>query len=1135
MAGSERGLTMALTAARLRAVHTLDDVLKLLSDELDWPIGTIDLDDAAFDYKPQELGIPAEQMPRLQSIRQLRPLTTHQPWGIFFLDFSGPRLPITPLRRLLQSLVTSRRSSPKHHPTWALPDLLFVITTDSADSVELHLVAFSESEGHVPEIRSLPWRPEHSPQQYLTRLANELLPLLEWPEDPDDAAGWRLSWRSAFKLRHGEAIRSAEHLAERMATVAKALRVAVRETMANETRMGPFHKLLEEVRQELVADVAADRFADMCAQTLTYGTLSARVTDPIGFGATPTLAVVPLANPFLAAFFEQVHDQVASLDIQQSDLEQLVADLRATNIEAILDQFGSTAKGGDPVVHFYEEFLKRYDSRMRADAGAFYTPQPVVYFMVRAIDDLIRTYFGLVDGIADSSSWRQVAEKCQFSVPAGVSGEERFLSMIDPATGTGTYLVEWIRRARNSFLQNHPHDEWPDHLRNVIIPSLHAFELMLAPYAIAHLKVALEVQSQGGGDAPVAIYLTDTLEYPALHSQLPTMTDPVASEGERAAELKQHSRFSICIGNPPYDREQRSTGDHGKRKGGVVRFGVPGINPLLGAFLDPLKKSGLSAYHARSLYNDYIYFWRWATWITTEREPRPGIVAFITASSYLDGVSFGGVREHFRKHFHELSIVDLGGDGMGVQNEVDENVFDIRVPVAICLAVRSGDHDPASCTVRYTRLAGTRIEKFAALKELEIGSIDWTTIPGSGADPFKPASRLDSDWASLSDLMPWSARGVQFSRTWPVAPSRSVAQRRWDTLLDTPKKRRADLLHESRDARSDTWYTSFLGKGDLAPIESLRAGDRPDAVREINYRTFDRHWCVADRRVIDMPRPALWRAQADNQVFLISLAGPQFSEGPQAVATTLVPDLNSFNNRGGVAHPLWRSSVHLEPNITAGLLGALSLRLGVNIAAEHFLAYVYGILGTGALSEYQARAQIPLTSPPMVPITASSELFERVERLGRELLWWHTFGERFAPKGASSLPLGGTRQIEPIRGYPDSFSYDADKRQLRVGTGVFGPVSRDAWTFQVSGFKVLMSWLGYRMANRKGRKSSSLDDIRPERWTFSEELIRVISIIERTLELTPRATELLAAVTAGALIDPATLPIPADSERKAPS
>lgn len=692
--------------AALRRIRTIDDVVAFLADELDWPIDAAGLEDASFDFTPEELGIPAVHVPKLGSLRQLRPLTTDQPWGIFFVEFLGPRLPVTALRKLLHALVTRKRArGDGTHKTWELDDLLFIVTTDSGESVELHLVAFFDSGGPTIEIRPLAWRPSQSPPQHLRRLANELLPRLAWPEQ-GNADQWRAAWRDAFRLRHGEAIASAARLAERMAGAAHALRSRVASALADEAGVGPFSELLGDVRRELVADVDAARFADMCAQTLVYGTLTSRVTDPNAFGALPTLATIPLSNPFLTAFFEQVHDHTAEIDSAESGLEALAADLRETNVEAVLDQFGSTAKGGDPVIHFYEAFLAQYDRKMRADAGAFYTPQPVVRFIVAAVDEVMRTTFGLPAGIADDASWADVAARAGFDIPTGVDPGSQFVSMLDPATGTGTFLVEWLRRARLSYLAAQRMPEWSEHLGASVLPSMHAFEVMLAPYAIAHLKVALELDEHDEALGST-ILLADTLDHPAAAERFETFEDPIAREGQRAAALKRDARFSVVLGNPPYDREQRSVDAPAgaRRKGGVVRYGVPGIAPLLEAVLAPLRDAGLGV-HAKNVYNDYVYFWRYATWQATQRRPGPGVVAFITAASYLDGKSLGGLRHHLRDVFDELWIVDLGGEGRGAR--VEENVFDIRTPVAIAIGVRHRARAPATSAICGSQGRGRR-------------------------------------------------------------------------------------------------------------------------------------------------------------------------------------------------------------------------------------------------------------------------------------------------------------------------------------------------------------------------------------------------------------------------------------------
>jgi predicted helicase len=1130
---------MALKPERLRSVRTMDDVLKYLADELDWPIDADDLEDATYPYTPDELGIPVDQMPHLVSLRQLQPLTTHQPWGIFFLEFSGPRLPLTPLRRLLHSIVTKKRASGGgNKKTWQLADLLFIITTDTGETVELHFLAFFDAGSPTVEIRSLPWRPSQSPNQHLKRLANELLPHLEWPDDPDNVSEWRAEWREAFKLRHGEAIKSAAALAERMAQTAIDLRIQIREAILVEHGSGPFSRLLAEVRRELVADVDEDRFADMCAQTLVYGILTSRVTDPVSFGASPALSAVPLANPFLAAFFEQVHDQAVDLDLEGSGLEQLVADLRKSNVEAILDQFGSTAKGGDPVIHFYEQFLKQYDHKMRADAGAFYTPQPVVAFMVRTVDELLRSKFGLDMGIADPATWSEVAKKNGFNVPNGVDSDYPFISMIDPATGTGTFLVEWLRQARRSFEATSPSGDWSTHLKAHVLPSMHAFELMLGPYAIAHLKVALELHDQGVDDGEMCILLTDTLDYAAHELQLETMRDPVAVEGEIAAELKVSERFTVVIGNPPYDREQRDTGDGGKRKGGVVRYGVRGgVGPLLDDVIAPMKAAGLGQ-HVKNLYNDYVYFWRWAAWQSTELPPGPGVIAFITASSYLDGVSMGGLRSLLRRDFDELWIVDLGGEGRGAH--VEENVFEIRTPVAIAFGVRSAggrkDSD-APCTVRYLRIRGNRDEKFAGLRELELMEVDTTEVPGSGLDVLTP--RTDSEystWPEVTDLFPVIFPGVKAGRTWVIGPSRGVLKLRMQELIAASPRQRQQLFKDSptgRKVADRLGRTNMPGEWDCSPVRTMV--EMPTVAR-YGYRSFDRQYIEADPRFLDRAS-AGWSIYGSDQIFFTTLTSTRLGHGPVLTVSPYMPDLDHFRGSYGAKNvmPLFRDRRGHDPNVPNGLLETLTACAGRAVTVEDLAAYVHGLLGTGAFSEKFADELAEGAGPVRVPVTAEPALFERAVSIGRDLLWWHTWGERFAPstKEVEQLP-SATQELNPVHGYPEAFSYDKTNERILVGTGVFGPVSEEIWQFQVSGLKVLQSWLGYRMAVRKGKKSSPLDDIRPSRWTFSDELLYLISIVQHTVEVTPAAAELIGEIADGPLIDANSLPKPTEAERKLP-
>ena len=1158
----------------LRSIRAFAQVFKYLRDERGWPLDADALDDddlesLTYDWDPEELAISPGSLGALRRLRQMRPVTAGQPWGVFFLEFTGARLPITQVRRILRALVARRRTSGNgSRPSWRLDDLLFIVSTGAGETMELHLITFRGDSPQGAEFRSLSWRAD-TPTGHLRRLAEELLPYLDWPDDVTDVATWRAAWREAFKLPTGQAIRDAARLAERMARTALDLRNQIADALDSEQGSGPFSTLMGDVRSQLVSDVDVDRFADMCAQTLTYGVLSSRVTDREGFGSSPIFSAVPLANPFLEAFFEQVHDQAVALDLSGSGLPQLVADLRETNVEAILDQFGSTAKGGDPVIHFYEEFLKRYDSKMRADAGAFYTPKPVVEFMVRMVDEVLRTRFDLPLGIADAATWQEVADRNGFKMPDGIDLDQPFVSMIDPATGTGTFLVEWLKRARASYVgaaepgERRDHAEadvarspaaagdWSRYLREHILPSMHAFENMLGPYAIAHLKVALELHNAGVSSSSMQILLTDTLDHRAAQGQFGTMQNPVAAEGARAADLKESERFTVVIGNPPYDREQRAAGDTGRRKGGVVRYGAAGIPPLLEAMAKPMREADLGL-HIKNLYNDYVYFWRWALWQATELPPGPGVVAFITASSYLDGVSMGGVRSLLRKVFDELWIVDLGGEGRGAL--IEENVFDIRTPVAVAIGVRidqadadecaddtaaemSTDETPAEeCTVRYLQIAGSRADKLTRLGEIGLDDV-FEEVAGDGLDGFTPRSdSMYYNWPKIIDLFPWIRSGCKLGRTWPIAENRALLTSRWQRVVEAVPRSRSELFVETSTGKK-IWSEPkplLSSEEKLRPIQRLDIGDLPEGFDEYGYRSFDRHWIIADHRLADRVGPDLWRVRGRHQAFLTILTSTKIGQGPALTVTPYVPDLHHFRGSYGAKDvmPLYRDPSGRKPNVTEGLLHAIGDRLGTEVSPENLLAYVHALAGTAAFTERFATELAEAAGPIHIPITADSSLFERAVELGRDLLWWHTWGERFAPAGHTRLPRGRTKQITPVDGMPEKYHYDAETQCLTVGNGTFGPVSPTVWNFKVSGLQVVNSWLGYRMKIRKGRKSSDLDDIRPTRWTQTDELLRLLAILEHTIEVTPATAALLDEILANPLMPAADLPTPTPDQRK---
>jgi predicted helicase len=632
------------------------------------------------------------------------------------------------------------------------------------------------------------------------------------------------------------------------------------------------------------------------------------------------------------------------------------------------------------------------------------------------------------------------------------------------------------------------------------------------------------------------ILLTDTLDYEPPQLSFDVLKDPVAAEGQLAADLKRAERFTVVIGNPPYDREQRVVGDHARRKGGVVRHGAPGIRPLLEDLITPLRENGLG-HHAKNLYNDYIYFWRWAIWQAAQKPPGPGIVAFITASSFLDGVSSGGLRSLMRREFDEIWFVDLGGDGRGARQS-DDNIFDILTPVAITIAIKTGIARNSLCKVNYLRIDGSREDKLKMLAGGDLMDLQFESVEGQGIDRFTPISGADyHTWLQVSSLFPWIQSGSQPKRNWVIGPSKSILSTRWRELLKAVPRRRSALLVETRDRTTDKSVRALFGDHVLSPINKLTPDDKPEAVLPYGWRSFDRQWIIADNRVLDYARPGFWKANGTSQIFLATLTTTQLGSGPAATVTCDVPDMAFFRGSYGAQDmmPLYRDALGKNPNVTRGLLAALSDRLSSEISAEDLLAYVFGLTGTSAFTD-RFRSELDQASGPFrVPITTDVALFRRAVDLGSDLLWWQTRGSRFAPHGNhEGLPIGRARELTQVQGCPDDYSYEAEDERLVVGTGTFGPIPVSVWEFEVSGLKVLQSWLAYRMASRKGRKSSELDDIGLQRWTFSTELLELISILEHTIEVTPSAATLLKEIIDSALIDGQDLPMPTAAERKAP-
>ena len=1152
---------------QLRNIQTFPSLVRFLRDELDWPVESDDFEELTFEYTPEELGIDAANAAQINEIKRLRPLVANQPWGIFFVKFEPKRLPVVALRRILAGVVVKKRAtaSAAEQPKWAEDDLLFISNYGEGHERRISFAHFSRdpAKSDLPTLRVVAWDELDTPL-HLDHTADLLVERLAWPQPgvEADAAAWRARWRSAFELEHREVITTSRRLAVRLAELARRIRAETLRVLAIETRDGKVTQLMDAFRESLIHDLDADGFADMYAQTIAYGLLSARMANP-HVGTADDLAHHMHTNPFLRELMETfLHvggrsaKSASTIDFDELGVSEVVRLLDSVNMESVVRDFGDRNPLEDPVIHFYELFLSEYDAKKRIQRGVFYTPRPIVSLIVRSVDDLLRSRFKLVDGLADTTTWREMVDRLEgLSIPDGVDMDSAFVQILDPAAGTGTFLVEIIdlvhQRMRDKWKATGASDEdlrvlWRDYVEKDLLPRLHGFELMMAPYAIAHMKVGLKLYETGyefEGLERAGVYLTDALEPENDFSdRLEFAVPALAHEARAVNRVKRETCFTVVLGNPPYLRERESHSQRtGDRIGGWVRFGGPhGRHALFDDFIDPLAATGASV-HAKLAYELSVMFWRLGLWLVFEKLPSPGIVGFVSPRAYLAGPGHAGMRRVMCERSDEIWITDLGGDNRGARKS--ENVFEIEtgVTIGICSGVSRRD----ACAVGYRELLGTASEKLGALLSAStVASTDF--VAAAGADGlFLPASSVQwESWPALTDIFPWQHSGSQFKRLWPIGESDEVLRQRWERLLELEPTERIEAFVETRDRKATASPNGRASKKftGIARLESNVATPR---ILRYAYRSFDRQWCLADERLADFLRPSLVSVLGPRQVFATTLMSKQLGHGPAVTVTNLLPDMDVFCNRGAKdVVPLWRDAAGQEPNVAAGFLAVVAEHLGLDeVKPEEIFAYCTAILGGPA---YVERFHADLSIPgPRIPMTADNRLFFSGVELGTKLVWLHTYGEAVLNPDVAlpSVIEGQAHIVSPISeapaDYPDSFQYDSDQSELHVGDGVIGGVAPEVFGLSISGFRPVESWLRYRMRRRGGRAGREasrtvLDEVRPESWCFTDELLALLRVVEACTSLWPELESFLSEVCGGPLIQGSALPLPTDAQRRAP-
>jgi len=916
--------------------------------------------------------------------------------------------------------------------------------------------------------------------------------------------------------------RKPKELAEFLAPYCHLIREEVNDALKDER--SSLHRLRDEVQKLLFPDATAAQFADAYAQTVIFALLLAHMegADVLDLGsAYSTLSSGHLLLSRSLEFLTRDKPR-EEIGVSLSLAQRVIHEVQETSLTTPLGRLIPDASEQLPWLFFYEYFLAKYDPALRKAWGAYYTPAEVARCQVRLIDEILSKHLGRRMGFVEPG-----------------------VLTLDPALGTGTYLLTIFDHALDRVEKDEGTGAVRGGARN-LASNLFGFEWMVGPYAVAQLRFARALASREVKLPPLGpgIYLTNTLDSPHIKPPAPPVFhEPIAREHERALDIKDRQPVLICLGNPPYGRHKAAEEGNKAVTGGWVRYGDSSERAILEDFLEPARTAGLGR-HLKNLYNLYVYFIRWALWKVFEHKwaPGPGIVSFITCSSYLDGEAFVGLREHMRKVCDHIDIIDLGGEGRGTRKE--QNVFAIQTPVAIFIAWREDRKKrDTPATVRYTRIEGSRKEKLAALNAIKSHKdLRWQECPAYWQAPFKPAAKgTFTKWPLLTDLFPWQNNGVKAGRVWVIGPTESGLREKLNRLLTAQSSEQTNLFKNSPTGRKFAQAAIQLPPSH-EPLPPLGQEKEADAVRLVRYayRSFDRQFVVADARYLDRPSPPLWQAHGEHQVYLASLLHAPLGGGPALTTAAHIPDLHYFCNRGGKdTLPLYRDSKAIEPNILMGLLDLLSREYGGTVSPEDFAGYVYAMLAQPA---YTSRFARELSGCEVrVPLTKDGKLFSKAAEFGKKLIWLQTYGERMTSpaRPLGQIPNGMAQCVEAVPDsedqYPRDSRYVRNSKTLFVGGGRFKPVEPEVYEFEVSGLKVVKSWLGYRMRERSGRKSSSpLDDIRPRTWTheFTRELLELLWVLEQTVEGYPEQKKFLQEALDGPLFTADELPpVPKDARQ----
>lgn len=900
--------------------------------------------------------------------------------------------------------------------------------------------------------------------------------------NPDAFAGMRTLLQNFFGTAPLTIGRSGE-LAQHMAAKARLLRDAMTRVLAQENGTGPLHDLWRVYRQVLITDLSTADFADLQAQTAAYGLFAARCGHLTGVPFTRQSAVFTKTTPFL----QDVFGRIVGPGLDQSItwiVDDLAHLLDQADMAAVLEDFGQRSQREDPVVHFYEDFLKAYDPELKEIRGVYYTPEPVVSYIVRSVDKLLKDRFGLSSGLAEMPG------PC----------EKHRVFILDPAVGTGTFLREVVVHIRATLERQGLAGAWPQYVKQHLLPRLFGFELLMAPYAIAHLKLALELgdKQQGlqlGPGQRLNVFLTNTLEGGHQQVQGVLLAHAIAREAASADGIKREKPVMVVIGNPPYSGHSanKNTWIHQLLRG-------QGDNVSKGSYFH-INGQDLQERNKKWLNNDYVKFIRFAQWRI--EKTGEGILAFVTSHSYLDSPTFRGMRRSLMETFDDLYLLDLHGNARRQESAPDSgkdmNVFDIQEGVAIGLFVKHGKDAHArnlSKGVFHGELwgeqeAGPGGGKYGWLAANDVETTPWTRLaPQAPLYLFVPRNQTinkeyEKYWSIVNIFSPAAtsaATGIvtthdQLAVSWTTEEMIAKVERFLSTTSEKEARRIWRLCSQSQ------WNYERAKK-------ELASGLWRRQIRSIVYRPFDKRITVFNRNVAVNRREHVMRHlfSGPNLALCIGRAGQVTgsSQWDVAFVSRNPTDLNLFRRGGNLLFPLYQYLAeedvkvsltrkhNLNPDFINASSAALNLKfipdgsgdLTASFGPEDVLHSIYALLHSPA---YRQRYQDHLKSDfPSLPLISSKALFAALVDLGQQLVARHCL-ETEEYEEAPVFPHCGDNCVQTVSYTPPQNNHLG---QVWINAEqYFHGVAPETWTFTIGGYRPAEKWL----KERKGRVLSCTD------------------------------------------------------------